>query len=174
VFRDAMQRYMKERAYSNATVDDLTSALDAAAGKSVGPVLSAYTEQPGVPLVVADARCVGNEQRVALRQDRFTTRESQALPQRWPVPMLFGPPQGAGTTILLDGTAEIAAGRCGDAIKLNLGDVGYYRVRYDTAMRNALARGLPGMTPADRINLLNDAWAMVDCARSAACLFCAR
>src|SRR5262249_24261736 len=28
-----------------------------------------------------------------------------------------------------------------------------------------LARGLPGMTPADRINLLNDAWAMVDTLR---------
>ncbi len=165
VFRDAMQRYMKERAYSNATVDDLTRALDAAAGKSVGSVLLAYTEQPGIPLVVAGARCVDNEQRITLRQDRFTARESQAQPQRWPVPILFGPPQGAGTTMLLDGTAEIAAGRCGDAIKLNLGDVGYYRVRYDAAMRNALAGGLPGMTSADRINLLNDAWAMVESLR---------
>jgi aminopeptidase N len=164
-FRDAMQRYMKERAYSNATVDDLIRALDAAAGKPVGHVLSAYTEQPGVPLVVADARCVGNEQRVALRQDRFTTRESQAQPQRWPVPILLGPPQSASTTILLDGTAEIAAGRCGEAIKLNIGDVGYYRVRYDTEMRNALARSLPAMTPPDRINLLNDAWAMVETLR---------
>ena len=167
VFRDAMQRYMKERAYSNATVDDLIRALDAAAGKSVGSVLLAYTEQPGIPLVVAEARCVNNEQRVALKQDRFTTRESQMQPQHWPVPVLFGPPQGAGTTMLLDGTAEIAAGRCGDAIKLNLGDVGYYRVRYDTAMRNALARVLPGMTLADRINLLNDAWAMVETLREA-------
>jgi aminopeptidase N len=69
--------------------------------------------------------------------------------------------------MLLEGTAEIAAGRCGDAIKLNLGDVGYYRVRYDAAMRNALARGLSGMTPADRINLLNDAWAMVETLREA-------
>jgi aminopeptidase N len=167
VFRDAMQRYMKERAYSNATVDDLIRALDAAAGKSIGSVLLAYTEQPGIPLVLAEARCVGNEQRVALKQDRFTTRESQTQPQHWPVPILFGPPQGAGTTMLLDGTAEIGAGRCGDAIKLNLGDVGYYRVRYDTAMRNALARVLPGMTPADRINLLNDAWAMVESLREA-------
>jgi len=167
VFRDAMQRYMKERAYSNATVDDLTHALDAAAGKSVGAVLSAYTEQPGIPLVEAEARCVDNEQRIALKQDRFTARESQAQPQHWRVPILFGPPQGAGTTMLLDGTAEIAAGRCGDAIKLNLGDVGYYRVRYDTPLRNALARGLPGMTPADRINLLNDAWAMVETLREA-------
>jgi aminopeptidase N len=167
VFRDAMQRYVKERAYSNATVDDLTHALDAAARKSVGAVLSAYTEQPGIPLVEAEARCVDNDQRIALKQDRFTARESHAQPQHWPVPILFGPPQGAGTTMLLDGTAEIAAGRCGDAIKLNLGDVGYYRVRYDTPLRNALARGLPGMTPADRINLLNDAWAMVETLREA-------
>jgi aminopeptidase N len=165
VFRDAMQRYMKERAYSNATVDDLIRVLDATAGKSVGSVLLAYTEQPGIPLVSAQARCVNNEQRIALKQDRFTTRESQTQPQHWPVPILFGPPQGAGTTMLLDGTAEIAAGRCGDAVKLNLGDVGYYRVRYDTAMRNALARVLPAMTPADRINLLNDAWAMVESLR---------
>ena len=167
VFRDAMQRYMKEHAYSNATVDDLSRVLDAAAGKAVGSVLLPYTEQPGIPLVVADARCVGNDQRVALKQDRFTVRESQAQPQHWPVPILFGPPQGTGTKVLLDGTAEIAAGRCGDAIKLNLGDAGYYRVRYDTAMRDALARGLPGMTPADRINLLSDAWAMVESLRDA-------
>ena len=167
VFRDAMQRYMKERAYSNATIDDLIRALDAAVGKSVGSVLLAYTEQPGIPLVVAEARCVNNEQRLALRQDRFTARTSQAQPQHWPVPILFGLPQGAGTTMLLDGTSEIAAGRCGDAVKVNLGDVGYYRVRYDTAMRDALARGLPGMTPVDRINLLSDAWAMVESLREA-------
>src|SRR5262249_51180811 len=44
---------------------------------------------------------------------------------------------------------------------------GYYRVHYDAAMRNALARGLPGMTLADRINLLNDAWLMVESLREA-------
>jgi aminopeptidase N len=111
VFRDAMQRYMKERAYSNATVDDLTRALDAVAGKSVASVLLAYTEQPGVPLVVASARCVDNAQRIALKQDRFTAHESQAQPQHWPVPIRFGPPQGAGTTMLLDGTAPSPARR---------------------------------------------------------------
>jgi len=71
----------------------------------------------------------------------------------------------AGTTVLLDGTAEIAAGRCGEPVKLNLGDVGYYRVRYDAAMQAALARNLSAMEPADRINLLNDAWALVESLR---------
>ncbi len=163
IFRDAMRRYMKEHAYGNATADDLWRALDAASGKAVGSVISAYTEQAGVPLVTADTRCVDNEQRLALKQDHFTARQVQ--PQRWQVPVLLGPPPGAGTTVLLDGTAEIAAGRCGEPVKLNLGDVGYYRVRYDAAMQAALARNLSAMEPADRINLLNDAWALVESLR---------
>jgi aminopeptidase N len=66
---------------------------------------------------------------------------------------------------LLDGTATVAAGRCGDPIKLNLGDVGYYRVRYDAAMQGALARALTTMAPADRVNLLADSWALVESVR---------
>jgi len=166
VFRDALRRYMQAHAYSNATAAGLWRALDAASGKAVSPVASAYAEQPGVPLVVADSRCHDGEQRIALKQDRFSLRDPQAQPLRWPVPVRFGMPDGAGATVLLDGTAEIAAGRCGDAVKLNLGDVGYYRVRYDPAMQLALARRLPSMAPADRVNLLADAWALTEANRN--------
>jgi len=165
LFRDAMRRYMTEHAYSNANADDLWRVLDAASGKAIGSVLSAYVEQTGVPLVTAQARCVDDEQRLALRQDRFALRDAQ--PQRWPVPILFGAPGHKAKTILLDGTAEISAGRCGDAIKLNLGDDGYYRVRYDAALQEALARKFSIMAPADRINLLSDAWALIEALREA-------
>src|SRR5262249_17305748 len=57
-------------------------------------------------------------------------------------------------------------GRCGDAVKLNLGDVGYYRVRYDMAMQEALARRLAAMAPADRVNLLADSWALTEANRN--------
>jgi aminopeptidase N len=166
VFRDAMRRYMKEHAYSNATAADLWRALDAASGKPVGLVVSGYVEQPGVPLVMADARCVDGAQRITLKQDRFTVRESEATPQRWRVPIELGPPHGATTAVLLDGTAEIAFGRCGEAVKLNRGDAGYYRVRYDSEMIKALAHQLSAMPPADRVNLLTDAWAMTETLRS--------
>ena len=166
VFRDAMRRYMKEHAYSNATSADLWHALDAVSGKAVGSVASSYAAQPGVPLVIADSRCVDGEQRVALKQDRFSVRDPAAQPQRWQVPVRFGLPDGTGATVLLDGEAEIAAGHCGDAVKLNLGDVGYYRVRYDAAMQGALARRLASMAPVDRINLLADAWALTEANRN--------
>src|SRR5206468_6728682 len=83
-------------------------------------------------------------------------------------PVTFGPAGAARAsgTVLLDGSVEIAAGRCGEAVKLNLGDVGYYRVRYDPAMQAALAGSLAAMPPADRINLLADAWALIEAARS--------
>jgi aminopeptidase N len=166
-FREAMRRYMKERAYSNATTADLWRALDWTSGKAVGAMASAYTEQPGVPLVIADIKCVGSDQTIVLKQDRFTVRDADARPQSWKVPVMYGPPGSAQPeTILLDGAAEIAAGRCGDAIKLNLGDVGYYRVRYDAAMQGALAGSLATMAPADRVNLLADAWALVEAHRN--------
>ena len=168
VFRDGMRRFMKAHAYSNATTIDLWRALEAASGKAVASFASAYTEQPGVPLVLVETRCLGEEQRVTLRQDRFALRNPQATSQQWPVPVRFGPAGSTdpGTTILLDGTAEVAGGRCGDAIKLNLGDVGYYRVSYDAAMQGTLARSLTSMPPADRVNLLADAWALVESHRN--------
>jgi len=166
VFRDAMRRYMKEHAYSNATSADLWHALDAVSGKAIGLLASPYAAQPGVPLVIADSRCVDGEQRIALKQDRFTVRDPAAQAQRWQVPVRFGLPDGTAATVLLDGETEIAAGRCGDAVKLNLSDVGYYRVRYDTTMQGALARRLASMAPADRVNLLADSWALTEANRN--------
>ena len=118
-----------------------------------------------MPLVIAESRCVDGEQRIASSRT-IHVRDPAAQPQRWQVPVRFGLPDGTGATVLLDGETEIAAGRCGDAVKLNLGDVGYYRVRYDAAMQGALARRLASMAPADRVNLLADAWALTEANRN--------
>jgi len=109
---------------------------------------------------------------VTLRQERFTirdpaSRDSSSTAQRWLVPIVRGAIDGtAADTVLLDGTAEFAAGRCGDPVKLNLGDVGYYRVQYDAAMYAALASVIDRLAPADRANLLGDGWALVEAGRT--------
>jgi aminopeptidase N len=51
-------------------------------------------------------------------------------------------------------------------VKLNLGDVGYYRVQYDTAMLAALARSIDRLAPVDRTNLIGDTWALVEAGRA--------
>jgi aminopeptidase N len=170
VFRTGIRAYMRQHAYSSTTTADLWRALETASGKPVGNIAAAYTEQAGVPLVTAEAKCVGEQQRVVLRQERFTVRDPDAKAQRWQVPITvgtFGATRPADT-VLLDGTAEIAAGRCGEPVKLNFGDAGYYRVQYDAAMQAALAKSMAAMAPADQVNLIADSWALAEAGRGGA------
>jgi len=139
-----------------------------ASGEPVAKIAAAFTELAGVPLIVADAKCVDGEQRMALRQDRFTVHDPDASPQHWNVPIVFGPISGArpARSFVLDEPFELRTGPCGEAVKLNLGDVGYYRVQYDTATQALLARSLGAMSPADRVNLISDNWALVEAGRA--------
>jgi aminopeptidase N len=68
--------------------------------------------------------------------------------------------------VLLQGSTEVSGGSCGEAIKVNLGDIGYYRVEYGPASMAALAKALPQMSPSDRVNFLADGWAMVQAGRA--------
>ena len=177
-FRDGIRRYMAAHAYGNTTTADLWQALEAAAGKPVTAIAASFTEQDGVPLVIAETNCSGDDQRVTLRQERFAivpvrsftgNGEVGGLPaRRWQVPIAIGevgtarPPQ----ILLLDGSAEIAGGTCGEAIKVNLGDIGYYRVEYGPIARAVLAKSLPRMAVEDRLNFMVDSWGLVQAGRA--------
>ena len=170
-FRDGIRAYMAAHAYSNATTADLWQALEHATGKPVAPIAASFTEQEGVPLLIAETSCDGDSQRLTLKQERFTVIPAQAnatLPSlKWQVPVTIA---RVGVTesqkLLLDGSAEIAAGKCGEAIKVNSGDIGYYRVAYGVRLRAALTGQLAQMTPEDRVNFLGDDWAMVQAGRA--------
>ena len=170
-FRDGIRRYMAAHAYGNTTTADLWQALESAAGKPVTGIAASFTEQDGVPLVAAETHCSGDEQRLALRQGRFVIAPSGAAalpPRRWQIPVAAGPlnPTRPAEVLLLDGSAEIAAGSCGEPIKVNLGDVGYYRVEYGPISRALLQNSLTLMTVEDRLNLIADDWALVQAGRA--------
>jgi aminopeptidase N len=178
-FRDGIRRYMAAHAYGNTTTADLWQALEAAAGKPVANIASTFTEQAGVPLIIAQAVCSGDEQRMVLRQEPFnvgipapdsgaSAGANGKAPPRWQIPVTAGPPRAThpSATVLLDGQTEIAAGQCGETIKLNLGDIGYYRVEYDAATRAALVKTIALLAPVDRVNLIADSWALVKAGRS--------
>jgi len=167
-FRAGIRHYLAAHAYSNATTADLWLALQRASGKQVAAIAIPYTEQPGVPLIVSSASCVNDRQRLTLRQERFTRDAADVGAQLWQVPIAFGPPgakEPSGVVLLQGKTMQIAAGRCGEPIKLNFGDVGYYRVEYDAATEAALAKVIETMGPADRVNLLADNWALLEAGR---------
>jgi aminopeptidase N len=171
-FRAGIRSYIRQHAYSNTTTADLWGALQAASGKPIAAVASGFTEQGGIPLVIAQASCAGETQRITLRQERFAIHDPAPQPQRWQVPVaLRGVGEGAQRAVLLDGAGEIAGGRCGDPVTLNPGDVGYYRVQYDATMLAALTRSIDRLTATDRASLLGDTWALVEADRTVPAAF---
>jgi aminopeptidase N len=168
-FRAGIRNYMAGHAYGSTTTADLWQALEKASGKPVGAIAGAFTQQAGVPLIIAQSTCEADEQRIRMRQERLTIRDPAATPQRWQVPVALGPlraVQMSETVLVADGEAEFPAGRCGEPVKLNVGDVGYYRVEYDETSRAALRKSFALMAAADRLNLLADSWALVEAGRS--------
>jgi aminopeptidase N len=172
-FRDGIRAYMAAHAYSNTTTADLWQALELATGKPVAAIASPFTEQAGVPLVIAETDCQNDLQQLALKLERFAiipersfsgSAAEKSLPAvPWKLPLAFAPVDAGASpkAVLLDGTTNIATGPCGLPLKVNFGDIGYYRVSYGPRSSAALAAALDRMAPQDRLNMLADRWAMV-------------
>jgi aminopeptidase N len=171
-FRDGIRKYMAAHGFGNTTTADLWRALESAAGKPVTGIAASFTEQDGVPLVVTETSCSGDVQRMALRQDRFVIAPSQSSivwPHRsWQIPVAIGPLSVTPPTniLLSESGTEIAAGSCGEATKVNRGDVGYFRVEYGPKSLAALVKSLALMAPEDRVGFVADSWALVQAGRA--------
>ena len=170
-FRDGIRRYMAAHAYGNTTTSDLWEALEGAAGKPVKGIAASFTEQDGVPLISAETSCNGGDQRMTLRQARFVIAPAGTAPlppRSWQIPVAVGPLSSTqpAQVLLLNGSADIAAGSCGEPVKVNLGDIGYYRVEYGPTSRALLTKSLGLMAVEDRLNFIADSWALVQAGRA--------
>ncbi len=164
-WRDGIEAYMRHYQYSNTVSDDLWRAIEVAApGKDVRAFAESWTKQPGFPLVEVSVKCEAGQQAARLAQSRFLLRAGYAPQQTWKVAVVVSDALGSKKqTIFLDLRAqEIAAGKCGDAVIVDLGANGYFRVRYDDPAFAAIARAFPKMNVLDQQRLLTDAWALAE------------
>ncbi|HEX3463600.1 MAG TPA: M1 family metallopeptidase [Candidatus Elarobacter sp.] len=164
-FRAGVRRYVKARAYSNATSGDLWAALSAASGRDVEKLASGWTTQPGFPVVSVRASCDARGARtIALAQKRFLFAGSDPNRERWSIPMdVRSGASGAPRRVLFttDGQ-KFAAGRCGEPLSANAGTVGFYRVAYDAPTLAANRRAFAALPNGDKIALLDDQWALAE------------
>ncbi|HEV7868258.1 MAG TPA: M1 family aminopeptidase, partial [Chthoniobacteraceae bacterium] len=168
-FRDGIRSYMKRHAYSSTTTADLWTALEEVSGKPVRSLAASWTEQPGFPVVKLTEVSSRESSAVEISQERFTLNQPDAKPLLWPVPVTLGPaaaPLSANVILVQEARMPPVTIEPGLALKANVGDVGYYRVWYDEALFKRLRKAAPMMATADRLNLLNDAWAMALADRS--------
>ena len=166
-FRDGIRRYVARHQYSNTTTADLWAALGEASGKPVTALAAGWTELPGFPVVAVSAEGSGAARTLRLEQFRFVLNDPQAAPLTWKIPVTLASTAELSAVVvtLLDGpvTRPFPAGL--GTPKLNVGDAGYYRVLYDDTLATALRRQITTLPAADQLNLLGDAWALVEAGR---------
>src|SRR5438477_256057 len=167
VFRDGIRRYIAAHKYSNTTTADLWNALSDASNKSVGEIAAGWTEQAGFPVVNVKLEADGK-----VRQERFTVNFENAPPLLWQIPLTYSVVGGTPATLLMtDKTATLKNIPADRALKLNVNGAGNYRVEYDEPSWELLLKALPKLGVEDRVNLMSDAWALVQAARAPASLY---
>ena len=169
VFRDGIRRYIAAHKYSNTTTADLWNALSEPSKKPIGEIAAGWTAQPGFPVVKVKRERDG---KVQLTQERFTVNFKNAQPLEWKIPLTYSVVGEAPATLLMtskiDNLQNIPADR---ALKLNVNGAGNYRVEYDAPSWKLLLEALPKLGVEDRVNLLSDAWALVQADRAPISLY---
>lgn len=154
-FRRGVTEYLERFRYSNARTEDLWESLERVAGEPVRPLITPWTDRPGLPVVTARLGASGLE----LRQDRFTYHGRIEEPP-WPIPIVYDV-DGRRGRLLLDTRTRIVPVPAGATVHLNPGAVGFYRVHYDPVLFDRLLASLPRRPAADRWIVLEDLYAFL-------------
>jgi len=150
IFQKGLHRYLSEHAYSNATKEDLWNAIAQEAkkeGKSlkVAQLMHSWVTKSGHPVV--DVKKVSGGFR--LSQKRYTLLSD--MEDAWPIPIHYLTENGEGM-ILMEKKEQIIK-TDSSFIKLNLGQKGLYRVKYEKSILSQLGE----MIKRKKLGAL-DAW----------------
>jgi aminopeptidase N len=170
VFRDGIRKYIAAHKLSNSTTTDLWNSLSEASGKPLVDIAAAWTQQPGFPVVKLARAASG---KITLTQERFTVHFDKAPPLEWKIPLTYSV-AGAGapvSVLMTSKTIDLPSIPADRAVKVNVEGAGNYRTQYDDASWKLLLAELPKMSPADRVNLLSDAWALAQANRAPLSLY---
>jgi puromycin-sensitive aminopeptidase len=168
-FRDALNAFVRSRAYEPAASEELWGQLAKASGQPVDAVLTAWATRPGLPVLAIDAVCAGGETVVSVGQRRFGADAAGAAPQAsaWQIPLgirgvgLEAPMLVVSSRLLNEPRQTFGVPGCFPGALVNAGGAGYFRMLFAPA---ALARLIPlardRMTPGERLRFLDDLWAL--------------
>lgn len=187
VFRSGVRRYIRRHREGNASAADLWRALSEASGQDVEPVVRAWVERPGFPLLKLQRR--GN--RLRYRQERFVnqgkggaakggrgaagkvgkkgagaSRGRGAATPAWPIPWVgrIGTASGGRLKreLLTRKSGEITLGQ--GSVRFvygNAGESGFFRPLHEQGELETIARFKNRLDAVERIGLLEHQWAAV-------------
>jgi aminopeptidase N len=156
-----VSNYLKKHQYSNATTNDLWSALSEASGQDVNTFMDPWIRKIGFPVVT-----VAEEPgQIGAKQSRFLIT-GDAKPEEdttiWWIPL------GLKTTASAKGTEHNALTERETTVrdvdeqfyKINADQTGFYRTNYPPARLTKLGEQRHKLSTEDRIGLIGDAAAL--------------
>jgi aminopeptidase N len=162
-FRDGVRNYMKRYAYQNTVTDDFWMELERVS-RPLKVIADEFTLQPGVPLISVETETLdGGKTKLAVVQQRFAMDDSAQDVRVWhtPVSAASVDAQSSAQTLLIAGPQPGAISVDGKPpVKVNIGQTGYFRSRYDDTTFAALVVRINSFSASDQLGLLNDAWAL--------------
>ncbi|CAK1227694.1 M1 family metallopeptidase [Fructobacillus cardui] len=151
--RNGLKEYFAKKKYSNATGDDLWSALGEASGKNIGEIMHSWLEQPGYPVVsvkVEDGRVKVSQKPFSIGGDKSAVPNADS--RIWQVPLAASAASAPDllTTESMDlGDYETLRRESNGAFTLNVGNTGHYIVQYDDTL---LAEQVANLEKANAIS----------------------
>jgi len=169
MFRKGLNHYLTKFQYKNAKTEDLWESLERMSGKPVGKMMSTWTSQTGFPVITVDCEQAGQKKILRIKQGKFSADGKQdASNTRWLVPIDIAsakdPSTTEASTLLADPDMVLFMENIPQhmGLKLNMGQVGFYRTHYSKNMLDLLVPAIKNHSfgPRDRLGIENDAYAL--------------
>jgi puromycin-sensitive aminopeptidase len=155
-FRRGVRKYIRRHREGNTVAADLWNALSESSGQDVEPVVRAWIETSGFPLVSVKRR----GSKVELRQERFRLKPRKGDRAKWPVPWV-GRVGSKPVRHLLTRARETVPAPAGRFLYGNADEGGFFRPLHGTEELRNLTTHMKSLRPAERMGLLGHQWAAV-------------
>jgi puromycin-sensitive aminopeptidase len=160
-FREGIRLYLRRHAYDNAETTDLWDAIEDSTKQPVRSLMDTWIFQPGYPVIGVAQEGKG----IRLTQEIFRyLRDGSDRERKWHAPIFLRAGTKAGivsrTLLLTEREQRIELDEAPQWVVINAGAHGFYRVRYDSNLLDALKQDLQSrLSAVERFTLVNDTWA---------------
>ena len=169
-FRRGVRRYIKTHRESNAVASDLWRALGEASGERIEPVVRAWIEQPGFPVVTVRKRPSRNKTLLELSQERFTEapgRGAASAEARWPIPWVGRIGRRTQRHLLTRRTERISlVDPSARLVYGNADEAGFFHVRHGDHEHAELVAHPERLSVAERIGWVGHQWSLARTGRA--------
>ncbi|MDB5178767.1 MAG: hypothetical protein JWN01_710 [Patescibacteria group bacterium] len=166
-FQKGLNIYLERHKYGNTVTHDLWKALGEASGKPVDEVMSAWTSQPGYPLVALEDGEARQGRFYSSPREAAKAKLGAAADSAWPIPysVLLAGGRETEPALIKEAALELPEEvMASDWFKPNPGQTGFYRTLYTEGMIGALNEPLRKgkLSPVDRFGVMDDVMATTE------------